>query len=84
YMASEDVALLGERRVEAVFFRSGGRRHELACTTVLLHHGVVPHVQLSGAVGVRHIWSDTMQAHVPVCDSWGRTEVGSGWRGMEH
>ncbi|MGR3711547.1 MAG: FAD/NAD(P)-binding oxidoreductase, partial [Shimia sp.] len=47
YMASEDVALLGERRVEAVFFRSGGRRHELACTTVLLHHGVVPHVQLS-------------------------------------
>ncbi|KPA21061.1 Hydrogen cyanide synthase subunit HcnB [Shimia sp. SK013] len=79
YMASANIALLGERRVDTVSFSSGGRRRELSCDAALLHHGVVPHVQASRAAGVPHIWSATIQAHVPVCDSWGRTEVPRVW-----
>ncbi|TCL01219.1 NADPH-dependent 2,4-dienoyl-CoA reductase/sulfur reductase-like enzyme [Shimia isoporae] len=79
YMASRDVALLGERRVEAVAFSSGGRRREVPCEAVLLHHGVIPHLQASRAAGVPEVWNEGQQAFVPVCDTWGRTEVPHVW-----
>jgi NADPH-dependent 2,4-dienoyl-CoA reductase/sulfur reductase-like enzyme len=47
--------------------------HRVACDTVLLHHGVVPNVQASRALGLAHDWSAPQQCFVPRCDAWGRS-----------
>ncbi|MEP2530193.1 NAD(P)/FAD-dependent oxidoreductase [Shimia sp.] len=79
HVGSIKLALLGSRRVEALHFTCGGRIHELACDTVLLHHGVVPNVQASNALGVSHDWDKRQQAFVPQVDQWGKTDKAGLW-----
>ncbi len=79
YMACKDVALLGERRVEAVVFSSGGRLRELPCDAALLHHGVIPHVHASRAAGLRHVWNEEQASFIPVYDRWGRSTKSRIW-----
>ena len=71
HVGARDLALLGSRRVEAVHFSCGGDLHELPAETVLLHHGVVPNVQATRALGLAHRWAPRQQAFVPVLDRWG-------------
>ncbi len=70
-----EVAALGDGRVTSVRYAVGGRLHEAAAATLLLHEGVVPHVHMSLSAGVRHSWDDTLQAPVPVLDAWGETSL---------
>lgn len=79
FVGAQDVALIGEGKVAAVRFKQAGKQHELACGTVLLHHGVIPHTQAARAAGVAHHWREAQQAFVPQLDSWGRSPVTGLW-----
>ncbi len=69
------IAIEGERRAEAVAFRSRGRAHRIACDTVLLHHGVVPNTQAARSLGIAHAWNAAQAAFAPVLDPWGESDV---------
>lgn len=65
----------GEAEVEKIRFQSRGQSFDLPCTTLLIHTGVVPNVQLSRAIGVAHVWDDAGLAWRPRTDDMGRTDV---------
>ena len=73
YTASDKIWLLGESEVEAVAFRSGSSDHTIACSTVLLHQGVVPNTQISRALRLDHQWNEAQHCFHPIIDSWGVT-----------
>jgi NADPH-dependent 2,4-dienoyl-CoA reductase/sulfur reductase-like enzyme len=75
HLGATRISIEGEGRAEAVVFHAGGRRHRIACDTVLLHHGVVPNTQAARSMGIPHLWSDRQAAFLPVADSWGETPV---------
>jgi octopine oxidase subunit A len=66
----------GNGRLETVAYRtSGGREQRLPVDTLLLHHGVVPNVNLAMSAGVGHRWSDAQLCFVPALDDDGSTNV---------
>lgn len=75
YTGATGIAVEGDRRAEAVSFRSRGRTHRIACPTVMLHHGVVPNTQAARSLGVTHRWDETQAAFAPVLDEWGGTNI---------
>ncbi|WP_137702099.1 FAD/NAD(P)-dependent oxidoreductase [Marimonas lutisalis] len=75
FVGAEALAVMGDDRAEGLRFRRGGRDHEIACETVLLHHGVVPNTQAARSIGVAHRWDAVQQCFSPVLDEWGRTGV---------
>jgi thioredoxin reductase len=71
-----EIAAEGGERIEAVTYRTGrGRSERLAADMLLLHHGVVPNVNLAMSANVAHRWSDTQLCWVPCVDSYGSTTV---------
>lgn len=79
YRAARDISIDGQDRAERVRFRAAGRSHELSCDIVLLHHGVVPHIQAARSAGVAHRWDARQHAFVPVRDRWGQSDVEGLW-----
>ncbi|WP_435103533.1 NAD(P)/FAD-dependent oxidoreductase [Arhodomonas sp. AD133] len=58
----------GENRVAAVAWRRAGRWERVAATTALLHHGVVPNVQMTRALGCEHVWDARQRSWRPRLD----------------
>lgn len=66
----------GGDRVESVAFRVHDRAPEsLPVSTLLLHQGVVPNVNLAMSVGIAHRWDDSQLAFVPELDAFGGSSV---------
>jgi NADPH-dependent 2,4-dienoyl-CoA reductase/sulfur reductase-like enzyme len=65
----------GTEKVEAVVYTKAGREQRIAVDSLLLHQGVVPNINLSNAIGCRHIWDDTQITWKPETDAWGATSV---------
>jgi NADPH-dependent 2,4-dienoyl-CoA reductase/sulfur reductase-like enzyme len=65
----------GTEKVEAVVYVKTGREQRIALDTLLLHQGVVPNINLSNAIGCRHIWDDAQLTWKPETDAWGATSV---------
>jgi NADPH-dependent 2,4-dienoyl-CoA reductase/sulfur reductase-like enzyme len=64
----ERLAARGEDRLDAVAFTSRGREATRPADLLLLHHGVVPNVNLSIAAGLAHRWNDRQLCFEPVLD----------------
>jgi len=54
-----------------VEFVSGGRSHQIPCSTVLLHQGVVPNTQITRALRLDHVWDGAQRCFRPIVDRWG-------------
>ena len=67
--------VLGDDRATGLGFEAGGRAHRLHADTVLLHHGVVPNVQIPRLLRVDHRWSDARLAWEVVVDAFGATSL---------
>ena len=65
----------GTDKVEAVAYTKAGREQRMAVDTLLLHQGVVPNINMSNAVGCRHVWDDAQLTWKPETDTWGATSV---------
>jgi NADPH-dependent 2,4-dienoyl-CoA reductase/sulfur reductase-like enzyme len=64
---------VGRRRVERVAWADG----ELAADYLLLHEGVIPNVQVSLALQLRHEWDEAQLCWRPSLDAWGQTSLGN-------
>src|ERR1700730_3041583 len=65
----------GADKVEAVICTKAGSEQRIAVDTLLLHQGVVPNINLSNAIGCRHVWDDVQLTWNPETDGWGATSV---------
>jgi NADPH-dependent 2,4-dienoyl-CoA reductase/sulfur reductase-like enzyme len=65
----------GEGRLSSVTFRRGAQEERIACDLLLLHHGVVPNINLSSATGCAHDWDGDQRAWKPHVDEWFSTTV---------
>jgi NADPH-dependent 2,4-dienoyl-CoA reductase/sulfur reductase-like enzyme len=73
HVATGPVRVLGAERAEAVEFQGRGGVQRLAADLVLLHHGVIPNVQLTRMLRLEHEWSDQQLAWWPRRDEYGRS-----------
>ncbi len=62
---------VGRRRVDRVVWQGG----ELAANHLLLHEGVIPNIQISLALQLRHEWDETQLCWRPALDAWGQTSL---------
>jgi hypothetical protein len=65
--------------VEGVRFSAAGRVETLACDTLLLHQGVIPHLNLPLAAGCDIAWNDAQLCFEPVVDDWGGSSLPGLW-----
>lgn len=75
----ESVAALGDERVTGVRFATRGTTDTLACDTLLLHQGVVPHANLALAAGCEIAWNVAQACFEPVVDRWGGSSLPGLW-----
>ncbi len=75
YRGVSDLRAEGHDRLTTVRFRSGRRDLWIAASTLLLHQGVVPQVNLTMAAGAPHVWNDARRAFEPVRDAYGESHV---------
>jgi hypothetical protein len=62
---------VGLRRIERVAWEGG----ELAADHLFLHEGVIPNVQVSLALQLRHEWDEDQICWRPALDLWGQTSL---------
>ena len=71
-----ELAAAGTNRLESVsYVTAGGRRETLPVELLLLHHGVVPNVNLAMAAGVEHRWNELQLCWTPVLDADGNSSI---------
>jgi NADPH-dependent 2,4-dienoyl-CoA reductase/sulfur reductase-like enzyme len=58
----------GDGRLAEVAWRAGGKERRRPADLLLLHHGVVPDINLAAAAGVAHRWDDAQLCWRPVLD----------------
>ena len=63
----------GSDGLERLSFESRGKSHELSCSLLGIHDGVIPSTQLSRLLELAHRWRDDQQCFEPVTDSDGRS-----------
>jgi octopine oxidase subunit A len=73
YRGATKLAVIGTDAASGLIFNIAGQPHELACTTLLLHIGIVPNVQISRALRLTHAWHEAQHCWQPVTDAWGTT-----------
>ena len=69
------VEALGTQKIEQVRFRKGSMTETLGAGLLLLHHGVVPNVQITRLLGCEHQWYEQQRYWEPKVDEWGNTSV---------
>jgi len=74
YHGADRLEILGHSHCEGVRFLHRRTWRQLGAPLVLLHHGVVPNVQLSRAVGAEHHWDEQQLCWQPVTDEVGHIE----------
>jgi NADPH-dependent 2,4-dienoyl-CoA reductase/sulfur reductase-like enzyme len=62
---------VGQSRLERIVWQGG----ELAADYLLLHEGVIPNVQASLALQLRHEWDEAQLCWRPSLDAWGQTSL---------
>lgn len=70
-----EIAASGNGALENVTYAAGGQRVTVPADLLLLHHGVVPNVNLAMSAGVKHQWDDVQLCWSPVLGPNGETNV---------
>ena len=65
------IRAVGRRTVDRIDWEGG----ELAANHLLLHEGVIPNIQISLALQLRHEWDETQLCWRPALDAWGQTSL---------
>lgn len=71
----ENPVITGDGAVRAITWQDRTGRHEIACRTIFLHQGVIPHPNAFMAAGAAMRWDDRQLSFRPVLDDFGRTNL---------
>jgi NADPH-dependent 2,4-dienoyl-CoA reductase/sulfur reductase-like enzyme len=73
WISASDLLADGSGTLERISFRTHGIRRSEPATTLLLHDGVIPSVQITRAQDCAHQWDAAQQCWKPAADDWGFT-----------
>jgi NADPH-dependent 2,4-dienoyl-CoA reductase/sulfur reductase-like enzyme len=68
YRSVGDIRIEGNTAVEAILFKSWGRRRKIATQSVALHQGLVPNQQISRLLDCEHVWDRGQHCFRPLLD----------------
>lgn len=63
----------GDDRLESLRFDCAGHSHAIDTELLLLHHGVIPALQIAEAAGCEVEWNELQQCWQPCLDDWGQS-----------
>ena len=75
YRNVTDLNALGDGRLQNISFKVNETKHCLAVDTLALHEGILPNVQLTRLLDLKHVWSTRQRSFSPVVNSWGETSL---------
>ena len=75
YTGVESLEALGNPTLKQVRFKKGENSTELPAEMLLLHHGVVPNIQITRQLGCVHRWYGIQRYWEPLVDEWGNTSI---------
>lgn len=70
-----DLRADGDERLRSVSYRDRNGMHTLSADLLLLHQGVVPHLNLASACGTRLQWSEEQRCFRPETNAHGESSV---------
>jgi len=71
----QSIEAIGTEKLEQVRFTKGIKSETLKSDLLLLHHGVVPNVQMTRLLGCEHEWYEEQRYWEPRVDKWGNTSI---------
>ncbi len=75
YTRAKDIEALGTQSVSEITFKSGSVQHTIAAEMLLCHIGVIPNVQLTRAMGMKHQWDSIQLCWRPELDENGNSSI---------
>ncbi|MRI33852.1 FAD/NAD(P)-binding oxidoreductase [Endozoicomonas sp. OPT23] len=75
FRSARDIKIEGAEQAEAIEFTTGGKQHRLDTDHIFLHQGVVPHLNLTRAIGLDHEWDKQQLCWRPVHNDYGQSSV---------
>lgn len=73
YTGARKLHIDGDSSASAFSFETSRGLQTIPCQTVLLHHGVVPNIQISQSLGLDHHWDKQQLCFTPTLDEWGQS-----------
>lgn len=75
YKGASNLEAAGHGKVETLRFNCRNRQHELPCSTLMLHMGIVPNVQITRSLNLNHEWNALQRCWRPRRGEFGETEI---------
>jgi len=69
------LSVAGDQQVQGIRFTQAGNAKELSCDILAIHNGVVPNVQLSRQLGLKHDWQEAQRCWAPRIHNITQTEL---------
>lgn len=73
YVGVRKIHIDGDGLASSLSFETSRGLQTIPCQTVLLHHGVVPNIQISQSLGLDHAWDERQLCFSPCLDDWGQS-----------
>ncbi|HIE78099.1 MAG TPA: FAD-dependent oxidoreductase [Candidatus Thioglobus sp.] len=71
FSASKDINILGDTSAESITFSSGGVKHDINSDEIFLHQGIIPSIQISKLLKLKHNWHPVQRYFYPDTDRYG-------------
>ena len=73
YAFAEGLKVLGDESCKGLSFDVSGKKHEISAEHLFLHQGVLPNLNMTQALGLKHIWCTRQLCWKPEVDEWGQS-----------
>ncbi|WP_432472517.1 FAD-dependent oxidoreductase [Amphritea sp. HPY] len=73
YRFAEGLEVQGESACRGLSFTISGKRHEIETEHLFLHQGVIPNLNMTRALGLKHTWCEQQLCWKPQTDIWGQS-----------
>lgn len=76
YRFADSLKVMGDDAAAGVSFCVSGTSHEIVCDHVFLHQGVIPNLNMTRALGLKHHWCVQQLCWKPTTNNWGQSSQG--------
>ena len=70
YRFAEGLSVQGADQCQGLSFTQAGRQHHIDTDHLFLHQGVIPNLNMTQALGLKHQWSEQQLCWKPQLDKW--------------
>lgn len=75
FRSANNLEIIGETSVDGISFKCGEKSHHLSCEHLFLHQGVIPNLNMTRSLGLKHYWCKKQLCWKPNLNDWGQSSV---------